>query len=119
MPNKQVTFDSVNLNLTTNKITVNKINLSPDNSGDWTISVDFALTNPVKALVNSVSIIERNLLVATVLVTRSEIAQHASITEQQVVDDLSILQLEGYVTQIALTKIFASLGINPQNIVIS
>lgn len=121
MANKTIAFTAANLAVTTDKITVSRINLKPDNSGDWNIGVDFTVTSPVRNAGNdkTVSIMERHMLSAVITVGRTEIATAANVTEEDVRTGLTLAQTETYVTQIALSKLFPAMGIAPQNIVIA
>lgn len=118
MPNKKITFDAVGLNVTTNTVTVNRINLKPDNSGDWNIGVDFVVSTPSRTTTATVSIMERHIVSSTITVKKSEIAAAANITEEEVRTVLTLSQTETWVTQIAMAKLFAAMSINAQNVVV-
>ena len=121
MANKTITFDSVNIGVTTNKVTVNRINLATNDSGDWNIGVDFNISSPTRNVGNNptVSIAERHMMSSTLTVKRAEIATAADIAEEEVRTTLTLQETETYVTQIALQKLFAACGINAQNVVIT
>lgn len=121
MANKTIAFDGADLGVTTSSVVVSRINLKPDNSGDWNMGVDFAVESPSRNTSKdaSISIIERHMLNATITVKRSEIATAAGVTEEEVRTSLTLNQVETLVTTVALAKLFPAVGIDAQNVVIT
>lgn len=119
MANKTVSFTSANIGVSTAQATVSRINLKPDGSGDWNIGLDFNVTSPSRnaAKDETVSLMERHLLSASIIVKRAEIA--AAITEEEVRTSLTLDQTETHVTTIALGKLFTAMGITAANVVVS
>lgn len=118
MEYSKIAFTDVGLGLTTHNIVVTKINLKPDNSGDWTIGINVAITCPNRNVANdaTISIVERHMLAADITVKLSEIL---AATNAINVDVLTVAQLQTAITQIAIAKAAVALGITLNNVVIS
>lgn len=113
MSNKIITLSSSqSLNVETDSIQVNNINLASDDSGTWNLGVRFNVTSPDRGEDASVRVNEHHQLGGRVTVTRAEIAAAEGIAEEDVRGTLTLEQTETVVTTIALGKLLAVLGLS-------
>jgi hypothetical protein len=113
MANRTIALSSAqSLGVETAEVEVRRINLASDDSGDWNIGVQLNTTQPERGTDDSVNLTERHMLAAQIKVARAEIASAAGISEDDVRTTLTLVQTETFVTQIALGKLLAVLGLS-------
>jgi len=100
----------LDLKLCVESFVVRRIKLSPDESGDWTITLEANLSCGDRPEVAGVNLSEHHIVSTTAKVTRQNIADHLSITPEQVLSDLSISALKVAVTEITVARTVAAIG---------